>query len=79
MKKIPFYFFLFCFLANAQNELIIDEPIEKLISGSEVIVEGEYIEKKSYFTSDKRHIYTLNKIKLFTYIREMGLIQIIFT
>ncbi len=73
MKKISFYFFLCCFLANAQNELIIDEPIEKLISGSEVIVEGEYIEKKSYFTSDKRHIYTLNKIKLFNIHKGNGI------
>ena len=73
MKKISFYIFLSCFLANAQNELIIDEPIEKLISGSEVIVEGEYIEKESYFTSDKRHIYTLNKIKLFNIHKGNGI------
>lgn len=57
---------LFSALLSAEAQsLLYKIPIENQVEVSTLIVEGEVVSKKSYFSSINNHIYTVHKIKVY--------------
>ena len=57
---------LICSLSFSQHELLKELTLEDQVQGSEVIVEGQVIEKKSYWDKGRKNIYTLHTIAVST-------------
>lgn len=57
---------LICSLSFSQHELLKELTLEDQVQGSEVIVEGQVIEKKSYWDKGRKNIYTVHTIAVST-------------